>query len=86
MELEMFLFIMILIVFNGKERWDVMWKIWFFNLEIFYLLVVLRFVIGIKELFLEDMKNVEEENIWYYDIIFFLEFKDVYKDLFSKVL
>lgn len=82
----MFLFIMILIVFNGKERWDVMWKIWFFNLEIFYLLVVLRFVIGIKELFLEDMKNVEEENIWYYDIIFFLEFKDVYKDLFSKVL
>lgn len=82
----MFLFIMILIVFNGKERWDVMWKIWFFNLEIFYLLVVLRFVIGIKELFLEDMKNVEEENSWYYDIIFFLEFKDVYKDLFSKVL
>lgn len=82
----MFLFIMILIVFNGKERWDVMWKIWFFNLEIFYLLVVLRFVIGIKELFLEDMKNVEEENIWYCDIIFFLEFKDVYKDLFSKVL
>ena len=85
-ELETFLFIMILTAPNGKERRDAMRKTWLSNLETLHSSVVPRFVIGIKELSLEDMKNVEEENTRHHDIIFLPELKDAYKDLPSKVL
>ncbi|XP_027047750.1 beta-1,3-galactosyltransferase 6-like [Pocillopora damicornis] len=85
-ELETFLFIMILTAPNGKERRDAMRKTWLSNLETLHSSVVPRFVIGIKELSLEDMKNVEEENSRHHDIIFLPELKDAYKDLPSKVL
>ncbi|PFX32537.1 Beta-1,3-galactosyltransferase 6 [Stylophora pistillata] len=85
-ELESFLFIMILTAPNGKERRDAMRKTWLSNIDTLHSSVVPRFVIGIRELPLEDMKNLEEENNRHHDIIFLPELKDAYKELPSKVL
>lgn len=81
-----FFFIVILILLNGKDRRNVIREMWLFNVEIFDVLVVVKFIIGVKELFLEYMKKLEDEKNFYCDILFFLEFKDVYKEFFIKVL
>lgn len=48
-----FFFIVILILLNGKDRRNVIREMWLFNVEIFDVLVVVKFIIGVKELFLE---------------------------------
>lgn len=84
--LHTFLFIMVLTAPNGTDRRDAMRKTWLSNLESLDSPVIVKFIIGIRELSQETMKNLEEENSLYNDILFLPELKDAYKELPSKVL
>lgn len=84
--LHTFLFIMVLTAPNGKDRRDAMRKTWLSDLESLDSPVIVKFIIGIKELSQDTMKNLEEENSLYNDILFLPELKDAYKELPSKVL
>lgn len=86
LEMETFLFIMILTAPNGKDRRNAIRETWLSNVETLDSPVVAKFIIGVKELPQEHMKNLEEERNLYRDILFLPELKDAYKELPSKVL
>ena len=81
-----FLFILILTSPNGKDRRTAMRETWLSNIETLDSPVVAKFIIGVKELTSELMKNLEDENNIYRDILFLPDLKDAYKELPSKVL
>lgn len=83
---DTFLFIMVLTSPNGKERRDAMRETWVSNIKTLDSSIIARFIVGIKELSQADIKNLEEENNIYSDILFLPELKDAYKELPSKVL
>lgn len=83
---DTFLFIMVLTSPNGKERRDAMRETWLSNIKTLDSSIIARFIVGIKELSQADIKNLEEENNIYSDILFLPELKDAYKELPSKVL
>ena len=84
-----FLFIVILTSPNGKDRRTAIRETWLSKLSNGDTLdrpVVAKFIIGVKELTPEHMKNLEDENKLHRDILFLPELKDAYKELPSKVL
>ena len=86
LEMETFLFIVILTSPNGEDRRNTIRETWLSNVETLDPPVVAKFIIGVKELPPELMKNLEDENNLYHDILFLPELKDAYKELPSKVL
>lgn len=83
---ETFLFVMVLTSPKGKERRDAIRKTWISNMKTLNSSVIARFVVGVKDLPLEDKKNLEEENKKHRDILFLPEIKDSYYELTNKVL
>lgn len=86
LEMKTSLFIVILTSPNGKDRRNAIRETWLSNLETLDAPVVAKFIIGVKELPPEHMKNLEDEKNLYRDILFLPELKDAYKELPSKVL
>ena len=86
LEMETFLFIVILTSPNGVDRRNAIRETWLSNVETLDSAIVTKFIIGVKELPLEHIKSLEDENNLYQDILFLQELKDAYKELPSKVL
>ena len=84
--METFLFIVILTSPNGKDRRNAIRETWLSNVETLDPPVVAKFIIGVKELPPEHMKNLEDEKNLHRDILFLPDLKDAYKELPSKVL
>ncbi|KAJ7333162.1 UDP-Gal betaGal beta 1,3-galactosyltransferase, polypeptide 6 [Desmophyllum pertusum] len=81
---DTFLFIMVLTSPNGKERRDAMRETWLSNIKTLDSSIIARFIVGIKELSQADIKNLEEENNIYSDILFFLSSKMLIKSSLAK--
>ena len=84
--MKTFLFIVILASPNGKDKRNAIRETWLSNVTTLDSPVVAKFIIGVKELPPEVMKNLEDENNLYHDILFLPELKDAYEELPSKVL
>ena len=83
---DTFLFIMVLTSPKGKERRYALRKTWLSDIKTLNSSVIARFIIGVRDLPQEDIKNLEEENKRYNDILFLPDFKDSYYELTNKVL
>lgn len=83
---DTFLFIMVLTSPKGKERRYALRKTWLSDIKTLNSSVIARFIIGVRDLPQEDIKNLEEENKQYNDILFLPDFKDSYYELTNKVL
>lgn len=86
LEMDTFLFIVILTSPNGVDRRNTIRETWLSNVETLDSVIVAKFIIGVKELAAEHMKSLEDENNLHQDILFLHELKDAYKELPSKVL